>query len=149
MRATALSCILVCAMSLFVSAQEAPSEGNSAPAIRALEHAWVEGQSRNDNHALDLIFDNALVYIEYGKLMTKGQYLSRVKSAGPYLPQQIVMEAMTVRTFGSTTIVVGTYREKGVQDRKTLLRHWRFIDTWVKKKGSWMLVAAASSPLSE
>ncbi|MGA8763241.1 MAG: nuclear transport factor 2 family protein [Candidatus Sulfotelmatobacter sp.] len=149
MRAIGLLFIVVCAKSLSVSAQGVVDEDNPALAIRALEHEWVEGQSRNDNRALDLIFDNALVYIEYGKLMTKGQYLSRVRSAGPYLPQQIVNEAMTVRAFGSTVIVVGTYREKGVQDRKTLLRHWRFIDTWVKKRGKWMLVAAASSPLSE
>jgi uncharacterized protein DUF4440 len=38
--------------------------GGTAAAIRALEHEWVEGQSRNDNHALNLIFDNSLVYIE-------------------------------------------------------------------------------------
>jgi Domain of unknown function (DUF4440) len=147
MRTIGLLLVLACATSLSVSTQEA-ANGDTATAIRALEYEWVEAQSRNDNRALDLIFDNALVYIEYGRLMTKGDYLLSVRSAKPQL-QQIVMEAMTVRTFGSTAIVVGTYRETGVKDGKSLLKRWRFVDTWVNKRGSWMLVAAAAAPLSK
>ena len=114
----------------------------------SLEREWVEAQSHNDNRALDLIFDNALVYMEYGRLITKGDYLLRVRSAKPQL-EQIVKEAMTVRTFGSTAIVVGSYRETGVKDGKSLLKRWRFVDTWVYEKGRWMLVAAASRTLIE
>src|SRR5712671_1598042 len=133
--------VLVCAISLSL-AQEA-LEGSAAPAIRALEHEWVEGQSSNNNRALDLIFDNGLVYVEYGRLITKGEYLSRVKAAEPN-PSQIVMEAMTVRTFGGTAIVVGTYHEKNISTGTTRLKRWRFVDTWVYKKQRWMLVAAAA-----
>ena len=147
MRTIGLLLVLVCAKSLPASAQEA-ADGGVASAIRDLEHEWVEGQSRNDNRALNLIFDNALVYIEYGKLMTKGDYLLRVRSAKPQLPP-IVMEAMTVRTFGRTAIVVGTYREPNVSDKNSRSRRWRFVDTWVYKKGRWMLVAAAAAPISK
>lgn len=139
--------ILFCAMSLPVFAQQA-ADDNAGLEILALEHEWVEGQSRNDNRALDLIFDNALVYVEYGRLVTKGEYLLRIRTGGPNL-EQIVMEPMTVHTFGTTATVVGTYREKSVNDGKPSLKRWRFVDTWVKKKGRWMLVAAASSPLSK
>ena len=114
--------------------------------IRALEHDWVDGQSHNDNRALDLIFDNSLVYIEYGKLMSKGEYLSRIRQAGPAL-SQIVMEAMTVRVSGRTAVTVGTYREREVG--KSGVKRGRFVDTWVNKKGGWVLVAAAAAPLSE
>ncbi len=141
--------VLLCVTPLPVSAQGA-ADSDTATAIRAVEHQWVEAQARNDNRALDLIFDNSLVYIEHGKLITKGDYLSSVRSAKPQpQSQQIVMEAMTVRTFGSTAIAVGTYRETGVKDGKALLKRWRFVDTWVNKKGRWMLVAAAAAPLSK
>jgi hypothetical protein len=139
--------VLVCAMSMSGEAQEAGG-GDAATAVRVLEGERVKAQSRNDNDALDLILDNALVYIEYGKVISKGDYLSRVKSAKPQ-PQQIVLEAMTVRTFGNTTIVVGTYRETDVKAGKPLLKRWRFVDTWVHQKGRWMLVAAASAPLAK
>jgi len=139
---------LICAASLPVSAQAEAGDGDAATAIRALEHEWAEAQSRNDNGALDLIFDNALVYIEYGKLVTKGDYLLRVKSAKPSL-QLIVMEALMVRTFGSTVIAIGSYRETEVKDGKSLLKRWRFVDTWVYENGRWMLVAAAATPVSK
>jgi hypothetical protein len=129
------------------SSQEA-GESDSAKAVRALEGERAKAQSRNDNHALDLIFDNALVYIEYGEVMTKGDYLLRLKSAKPHL-QQIVLEAMTVRSVENTALVVGTYTKTDVKDGKFSLKRWRFVDTWVNKKGSWMLVAAAAVPLSK
>jgi hypothetical protein len=147
MRTIVLLSVLVCATPLPVSAQEA-ADNDAATAVRALEREWVEAQSRNDNRALDLIFDNALVYVEYGKLVTKGDYLLRVRSAKPQL-EQIVNEAMMVRTFESTAIVVGSYRETGVKDGKPWLKRWRFVDTWVYEKGRWMLVAAAAAPLSK
>lgn len=136
---------LVCVASLSASGQQL-AEGGTAADIRALENAWTVGQSRNDSGALDLIFDNALVYVEYGKLVTKGEYLSRIKRASPQ-QGQIVMGPMTVRTFTETAVVVGTYSEKKAEKAGLELRRWRFIDTWVYKKSGWVLVAAAATPL--
>jgi hypothetical protein len=147
MRTIGLLLVLVCATSLSGSAKE-PDDSDAAMAVRALEGERVKAQSHNDNYALDLVFDNALVYIEYGKLITKGDYLLRVKSAKPQ-SQQIVLEAMTVRTVENTAVVVGTCRETDVKGGKSLPKRWRFVDTWVNKKGSWMLVAAAAVPLSK
>lgn len=139
--------VLVCATSLPGSAQKA-GESDGATAVRVLEGERVKAQSHNDNQTLDLIFDNAVVYIENGEVISKGDYLLRVKSAQP-LQQQVVLETMTVRTVENTAIVVGTYRKTDVQGGKSLLKRWRFVDTWVNKKGSWMLVAAAAVPLSK
>jgi hypothetical protein len=127
MRMAAWWLILACATLLLVSAQQ-EGEGGTAAGIRALEHEWTVGQSRNDSHVLDLIFDNALVYVEYGRLVTKGEYLSRIKRESPQL-DQIVMGPMTVRTFASTAIVVGTYSEKKAKKGSLELKRWRFIDT--------------------
>ncbi len=145
MRIASYLVILICVLSLSMSGQQAARDGSEA-AIRTLEHEWVEGQERNNNRALDLIFDNALVYVEYGKLVTKGEYLSRVKWAAPQ-PSQIVLELMSVSLFGRAAIVVGTYREKSVSVGKKQLRRWRFVDTWVYQKNGWVLVAAGAAPL--
>jgi hypothetical protein len=133
--------------SLRASAQDA-TNGDVATAIRTLEQAWYEAQARNDNGALDLIFDNDLVYIEYGRLIARGDYLLRVKSAKSQ-PAHVVMEASTVRTYGSAAIVVGSYRETGMSNGKAWQKRWRYVDTWVYKKGRWMLVAAAASAISK
>lgn len=139
--------MVACAFSLPAFCQEnAPSSTGSA--VRALEREWVVAQSRHDSRALDMIFDNSLVYLEYGRLVTKGEYLSRINRASPQL-SQIVMEPMTVRAFGSTAIAIGSYRERSVRGGQVRLKRWRFLDTWVYTKGSWMLVAAAATPLTE
>jgi hypothetical protein len=147
MGATGCLLIMLCGFSPFVFTQ-VDNEGGTAAAIRALEHAWVDGQSRNDNHALDMIFDNAMVYVEYGKLVSKGEYLVRIRDAGPQL-SQIAMESITVHTFGATAIVVGTYRERDVKGENRRVRRWRFVDTWVYKERGWVLVAAGAAPLTE
>lgn len=142
MRIMSILFILACAASLSALAQEA--DGNTATTIRALEREWVDGQSRNNNRALNLIFDNALVYVEYGQLVTKADYLARIKQEAP----QITMEGMIVRQFGNTAIVIGAYRERQAKGAQREVKRWRFIDTWVRKKNGWVLVAAAAAPIS-
>jgi hypothetical protein len=139
--------IAVSILSVAAWGQESSDPGTAA-AIRALEKQWTVGQARNDNRALDMIFDNALVYVEYGRLLSKGEYLSRIK-AQPTNLDQISMEPMSVRTFGDTAIVVGTYTESQVIRGKRTMQQWRFVDTWVYKKKGWVLVAAAAAPVAK
>ena len=122
-------------------------EGGTVASLRALEYEWVAGQSRNDVRVLDLMFDNALVYVEYGNLVSKGQYLARIKRQNPQL-NQITFEGTTVRIFGNTALVIGTYREKKVSAKKAEAQRWRFIDTWFYKNGSWVLIAAGATPIT-
>ena len=139
--------IAVSILSLAAWGQELSDPGTAA-VIRALEKQWTVGQARNDNRTLDMIFDNALVYVEYGRLVSKGEYLSRIK-AQPTNLDQISMEPMTVRTFGNTAIVVGSYSESHIDRGKRTLQQWKFVDTWVYKKKGWVLVAAAAAPVAK
>ena len=141
------SVILLCSptATLLWAQQE---DGAASGAIRALEHEWVEAQARNDNRALDLILDNSVVYVEYGQLVTKADYLLRIKHQDPST-DEIVMEPMSVRVFGSTAIVTGSYRETQRQRGMRKFTRWRFIDTWVYKTSGWMLIAAGSAPIRD
>ena len=139
--------ILVCATSMLPGQQSSADRGTEIT-IRALEHEWLDAQSSNNNRALDLIFDNGLVYVEYGRLVTKGEYLSRIKATRPQ-PNQIVMEPITVWTFSNMAVVIGTYREKEIKGGQLAVKRWRYIDTWVFKKNGWVLVAAAAAPVSK
>lgn len=139
-----LSCILVMAMSAVLHAQQ--TSESVEVTIRALERQWTEAQAHNNNRALNLIFDNALVYVEYGKLVSKAEYLSRVRQEIP-ADDEVVNEDMSVRAFGTTAIVVGSYREKQRHQGRVSGVRWRFVDTWVYKKNGWVLVAAGSTPV--
>lgn len=141
----ALLLLLIRGMSVPMLGQKEPEE-STARSILALEHEWVEGQSRNDNRALNLIFDNALVYVEYRQLVSKGDYLGRIKHESP----QIAMEAMTVRTFGTTAIVVGTYRERQFKGGHRDLKRWGSSIPGCARKmaGCWWRLRLLRSPRS-
>ncbi len=124
------------------------NNGDTATTIRALEMQWFAAQARHDNRSLDLIFDNDLVYIEYGRTLTKGDYLLRLKTSVAQ-PGEAVPEAMTVRQFGNAVIVVGTYRERRTAGAKTWAARWRFVDTWVYQARSWVLVSAGAAQVAK
>lgn len=146
MRVFALMLVLT-AMQIPPMAQETLNSG-TVTVIRMLEKQWTVGQARNDGAALDLIFDNALVYVEYGKLVSKAEYLSRIRAQPPGT-DQITMEPMNVRISGNTAIVVGSYIEKQTAGQSRPIKRWRFVDTWINKKNGWVLVAAGAAPVTE
>jgi ketosteroid isomerase-like protein len=142
-----LALVVACAASRLTAAQGTDSVSGAASHVRALEYKWAEAQARKDNRALDALFDNALVFVEYdGTLLSKAAYLTKVRMAGPTL-QEVATESMSVHTFGNTVIVVGIYHEKGVEDGHAYLHRRRFVDTWEYKMGNWVCIAAAAMPM--
>jgi uncharacterized protein DUF4440 len=121
------------------------SDTATSGVIRALEREWVEAQSHNDNRALSLILDGEVVYVEYGRLVTKADYLLRIKHQDAST-DEIVMEPMIVRVFGNTAIVTGSYRETQRQGGMRKFTRWRFIDTWAYREHGWVLIATGSIP---
>lgn len=136
----------VVAITLAATAQQESDQGTAA-AIRALEKEWTIGQGRNDNRTLNLIFDNRLIYIEYGRLVSKGEYLARIKTE-PTTANLVTIENIGVRTFGKTAVVLGTYVEQSAKRKSSRMQRWRFVDTWVYKQNGWVLVAAGATPAS-
>lgn len=145
-RAMCLIVLLCTSTATWLSAQQ--TDAAASGAIRALEHEWVEAQSHNNNRALNLLLDSAVVYVEYGRLVTKADYLLRIKHQDAST-DEIVMEPMIVRVFGNTAIVTGSYRETQRQGGMRKFMHWRFVDTWVYKEHSWVLIAAGSAPIRD
>ena len=124
---------------------QSAEESESRSKILALEHVWNQAEAFKDLKALDALFDNALVYVDFdGAFLTKADFLSRVKSA--HL-QQVVTESMTVQVFGSTAIASGTYKSSELANGKTVARRGRFVDTWVYRGSTWVCVAAQATPI--
>lgn len=135
--------VLTCLLRPMALPQDA---SHTEATIRALEAQWAYAQAHNDNRALNLIFDNALVYVEYNRLVSKGEYLARIRQELPS-SDEIVMEPASVRISKHTAIVIGSYREKKRQRGRREKTRWRFVDTWVYKANGWVLVAAAATPI--
>jgi ketosteroid isomerase-like protein len=138
---------MVC-VAVLVSAGALAQETSDADAVSkilALESAWNQAVETRDTKALNAIFDNFLVYVEHdGRVMNKAEYLATVKKAGGN-PQQVTTEGMTAHIWGTTAIVTGIYRERGLHDGKPYNRRGRFIDTWIFKDRIWVCVAAQAT----
>jgi hypothetical protein len=79
--------ILACAVLLFAAAKN-DDHPDAQSKILALEHAWDQAQERGDIKALGALFDDSLVFIDYdGKILTKMQYLDRVRSDSSHVRQ--------------------------------------------------------------
>lgn len=90
-------------------------------------------------------FDNELVYVDFdGTLMTKAEFLAHVKAGAP---SQVVTESMSVQIFGDTAIATGVYRAGEVTNGRAVWRRGRFADIWVRRKSSWICIAAQATPV--
>jgi ketosteroid isomerase-like protein len=120
-------------------------EGSVRSKILALESVWNRAEASKDLSALDSIFDNALVYVDSdGTLMTKAEFLSRVKAK--HL-EQVVTISMAVQVIGDIAVATGIYQASELKNGRPAVQRGRFVDTWVNKGGIWRCVAAQSTPI--
>jgi ketosteroid isomerase-like protein len=111
----------------------------------ALENLWGQASAVKDLKSLNTIFDDAFVYVDRdGRLMTKAEVLADVKTS-PAL--QFITESTVVHLHGDTAIITGTYRLKGLERGKPIVRRGRFVDTWQYKNGLWLAIASLSTPI--
>jgi ketosteroid isomerase-like protein len=141
-----LALAMACLLSLLARAQ-GEAERDAGSKVLALESVWNQAEETGDVRALELIFDDAMIYVdEGGSLLTKTQFLAHAKDASGH-PQSLVTLTMSVHVYRDTAVVVGSYRAKGVERGKPYQRDGRFIDTWALKKGKWVCVAAQATPI--
>ena len=136
--------------SLLAVAQVETEAGAAARRSRvmAFESAWGIAENAKDAKALDALLDDTLAYTDYdGTLKTKSDFLAAVKAPG-HNPEQQVVESTSVRVYGTTAVVIGVYRVKGLDQGKPYLRRGRFTDTWVNRDGNWVCVASQYTLLS-
>jgi hypothetical protein len=144
MKTIIVSTLLFAICMLAVAQGVSDTEGERTR-ILALENAWNLAEEHKDTGALEGLLAVTLAYTDYdGTFMNKAQFIASVKATSLH-PEQIVNESMTAKVYGSSAVVTGVYREKGVDRGRTYLRRGRFTDTWVSENGTWRCVASQST----
>jgi uncharacterized protein DUF4440 len=148
MRTMVRGLVMICVLAAFVSAEDVNAKAAQSKVL-ALESAWNIAEEKGDVRALDLIFDNSMIYIdEDGALLSKAQFLTRIRNSRTQM-QSLVTETIGARVFGGEmAVVVGSYRARGMEHNKAYLREGKFMDTWVLREGAWICVVAQSTPLA-
>jgi ketosteroid isomerase-like protein len=144
MRVAIVGCLILLATSLVLAQYGSPGGGDEGR-ILSLENAKRQAKEHKDTKALDDLFADTAVYTDDdGTFMTKGEFLKNVASPANH-PEQIVIEAVTVHSYGVTAIATGLYREKGSLNGKPYQHRGRFTDTWISQNGVWQCVASQST----
>jgi len=145
-RAVALATILAC---IAVAPLRADDDEQARSQVLALEKLWNQAYKVGDTKALASILDNQLVLVEDdGSLKSKADFLSSIKGTSAN-EEQVAPESLTVRVFGNTAIAIGVIGVKAKQGGKTVTRRERFIDTWIKKNGTWVCIATDATPMTK
>jgi ketosteroid isomerase-like protein len=116
--------------------------------VLGLEKAWNLALEEKDTKALDMLLANTMISIDIdGSLSSRSEFLASIKSPD-YQPSQAVTEQSTVQVYGDTAVVVGIFRVKGTEKGKPYVRRERFVDTWIKRNGTWQCVVTSSTLIS-
>jgi hypothetical protein len=103
--------------------------------ILALESAWNLAEKEKNVSALDQMLATTFVYTEFdGSFSDRTQFLRGIRSSGIY-SDQITNQDVLVSLYGDSAVVIGIFKEKGIENGKGFARHGRFTDTWVKQNG--------------
>ena len=141
--------LLLLAISLLLSspsrfAQEQPTSADEIQ-LHQLERAWNQAEAKQEVKEVANLVDDTLVYTDYdGSIMNKAEYLKWV-AAPEQKADHLYDEGLTVHLYGNAAVVVGIYRESGINKGKHYVVRSRYTDTWIKRDGVWRCVASHST----
>ena len=116
--------------------------GDDQARLLNLENAWNRSVQTKDTAGLDMLLAPELVYVgNGGERMSKAEYMASVQSQLEH-PLRVVSESMKVHIFGEAAVVDGVYRENGTKMGKPYTLRARFIDTWIRRRDTWVCVAS-------
>lgn len=131
--------------------QHNPAGANdrAAQEINQLESQRITAMVAADTATLNRILADDLTYTHStGRTESKAQFIASIKS-GAIRYQTFNRDDVSVRTYESAAVVTGTAKVKvtsGGQEQAFLIR---FVDVYVKRKGSWQMVAWQSTRLAQ
>jgi ketosteroid isomerase-like protein len=116
--------------------------------ILVLEEAWARAVEMHDRAALERIVASDFTFIAPdGRVMTRAVYLAD-RASGSADIHSFELSEMLVRVMGSTALVSGlsTIDENIAGKRYQYQLRWK--DLWIKRDGSWQVLAGQATPVN-
>jgi uncharacterized protein (TIGR02246 family) len=113
--------------------------------VRKLERAWLDAYERRDVEAMNrIVADDFTITFPNGQMQTKAQIISSLKGAAGQAgsSSKFYTEDVQSRVYGDTVILMGRVISEWEQGGKKVREQSRYTDTYVKRQGSWQVVAS-------
>ena len=123
------------------SAGERSGDAATIAALTAQADAWDKAIVRKDRAAIEANMAEDFRQIDgYGNLETKASFIEGILSdkltINPY-----TVDDFEVRRYGDVALLSGRTRMTGHYDGKDFVSHYRYIDTYVRRDGTWKVVS--------
>jgi ketosteroid isomerase-like protein len=138
---------LVLCAAAWVGAQAQAAGAQSTARARAerelfrVEEEWTRGLVRRDAGIFRRLLDPDFVYSDERGVFNKEQIIAEA-TAGSDTVEAASNEDMVAHVHGSTGIVTGILVTRGRGKDGPFSHRYRYTDTWVKRGGRWICVAA-------
>ena len=121
--------------------QNKPLVANTEQALKDLELQWNEVYKNRDKAGLERILDDQFIFTgDDGQVSNKMQYVDSVMRT--IKVQSYKLDDFTVHVYGDTAVVAGRWTGKYTVDGKDASGEFRYTDTFVRRLGSWRVVAS-------
>ena len=112
----------------------------TARVLIALEDGWARGVVRRDTAMFRRLLDPRFVYTEDAVVMGKEELIRAIRDGDRVASAS--NSDMLVHEHGGTAVVTGILRMQGTAQSGPFDRRYRFTDTWIRRNGSWRMIAA-------
>lgn len=143
--------LLACALSGFGAAQaqqtQSVAPGQALPPevklFQGLEDKWSVAVVNKDQYAMDLLLSPVYVGISStGEVTTRNQQISDMFDKGAPQPASMLQRVISVRTFGGTAVVSGTYEITWKIDGRDREERGIFTHVYTQAQNRWECVNA-------
>jgi len=112
--------------------------------VKAAEHAWLDGITKNDFPKLEKVLADDLYYLHStGVVDTKASYIKSMSSGKQkYVTGKI--NDLKIRVYGNTAVINGDANFDFVTDGKPGKGHLKYTHVFVKGAKGWQLVSHQS-----
>ena len=151
MKVSCRSALVLCLIGTLAAPAGAQEQTEAVKSrIIALEKAWNQAYRYRDKKAIADILDDSMILIEEdGSIQSRSVFLAGIDAARPTDEQLAEPESISVRLFGDTAIATGVFLRRGFANGKPYIKRDRFVDTWVRRGGSWVCIAASATPVPQ
>ena len=118
--------------------------------LRRTEHIRVEALISGDVVRLGKLLGDDLTHTHStGIKESKAEFLHRIQSGELKYESMQHENEVSARFYGDTGVLTGTSRVKVRAQSQTLNLHIRFTEVWVKRSGTWQLVAWQATKIAD
>ena len=144
------ACLAIFFLVASTLAQVPDSSSSKEEELRLAEQGRVEALVNSDVPRLEKLLGDDLTYTHStGIKESKAEFLHRIQSGELKYDSMQHEDGVSVHLYGDAGVLTGSSRVKVRAQSQTLNLHIRFTEVWVKRTGTWQLVAWQATKIAD